>query len=69
MVKLHYKESEHMLWFFIIFILMIVAFAFLIDKRRKKNNNNPHIPTNPNAKPGESSNFMMGDHKDTGGFQ
>jgi preprotein translocase subunit YajC len=58
-----------MLWFFIIFILLIVTFAFYIDRRRKRNNNNPHIPTNPNTKPGDSSNYMMGDNKDTGGFQ
>jgi hypothetical protein len=48
---------------------MIVTFAFFIDRRRKKNNNKPHIPTNPNSKPGDSSNYMMGDNKDTGGFQ
>lgn len=55
-------------WFFMIFIIIILGFAMLIDYRRKKNNNNPHIPTDPNAKPGDSSNYLMGDNKDTGGF-
>jgi len=49
------------------FILLICAFALFIDWRRKKNNNNPLTPTNPNAKPGDSSNYVMGDYKDTGG--
>lgn len=58
-----------MLWFISIIVLGIVAFSLLIEWRRKKNNNDPHITTNPNAKPGESSNYMMGDNRDTGGFQ
>jgi hypothetical protein len=58
-----------MLWILFIFVLLILAFAFFIDLRRKKNNNNPQIPTHPNAKPGDSSNYTMGDNKDTGGFQ
>ncbi|WP_192894720.1 hypothetical protein [Neobacillus notoginsengisoli] len=39
------------------------GFSLFIDWRRKKNNNNPLIPTDPNAKPGDSSNYMMGDNK------
>lgn len=58
-----------MVGFLFILILLILVFAFFIDWRRKRNNNNPHIPTNPNAKPSDSSNYMMGDNKDTGGFQ
>jgi len=57
------------IWFFIILILGILGFALIIDLKRKKNNNNPQIPTHPNAKPGDSSNYTMGDNKDTGGFQ
>lgn len=57
-----------MTWFFMILIILILGFAMLIDYRRKKNNNNPHIPTNPSTKPGESSNYLMGDNKDMGGF-
>lgn len=53
----------------LIFVLLILAFAFFIDFKRKKNNNNPKIPIHPNAKPGDSSNYTMGDNKDTGGFQ
>jgi hypothetical protein len=58
---------KSMMWFIITFVLIILAFALYIDWRRKKNNNNPHIPTNPNAKPGDSSNYMMGDNKYTNG--
>lgn len=58
-----------MTWFFIVFILLILALALLIDWRSKKNNNHPYLTIDPNAKPGESSNFLMGDYKDTGGFQ
>jgi hypothetical protein len=57
-----------MVWFFV-FILGILAFALLIDWRRKKRKDNLQKPINPNAKPGDDSNYMMGDNKDTGGFQ
>lgn len=57
------------MWWLVILIVTILLFALGIDLRRKKNNNNPHIPTNPNAKPGDSSNYMMGDNKYTGGGQ
>lgn len=56
-----------MKWLLIIFLLLVVAFAIFIDWRRNKNKNHPHIPTNPNTKPGESSNYMMGDNRYTGG--
>ncbi|WP_421378296.1 hypothetical protein ACOJQI_12635 [Bacillus salacetis] len=55
------------MWWFVIMIGGILLFALLIDFRRKKNNNNPHIPTDPNAKPGDSSNYMMGDNRYTNG--
>jgi hypothetical protein len=51
----------------LVFVLGTLGFAFFIDWRRKKNNNNPYIKTNPNSKPGESSNYMMGDNKYTNG--
>ncbi|WP_200869987.1 hypothetical protein [Cytobacillus firmus] len=57
------------MWWLLIFIAGIILFSLLIDWRRKKNNNNSHISINPNGKPGESSNYLMGDNKDTGGFQ
>lgn len=57
-----------MIWFLMIFVLLIVAFSLWIDWRRKKNNNDPQTTTNPNAKPGDSSNYMMGDNKYTGGL-
>jgi hypothetical protein len=55
-----------MVWFLVL-IFGILAFSALIDWRRKKNNNNPHMPTDPNAKPGDSSNYTMGDNRDAGG--
>ncbi len=50
-------------------VVLTLGLAFFIDWRRKKNNNNPQIPTNPNAKPGDSSNYMMGDNKYSSGGQ
>ncbi|WP_139125149.1 protein BatD [Bacillus solimangrovi] len=58
-----------MWWLLAILVVGVLLFALFIDWRRKKKKNNPHITTNPNTKPGESSNYMMGDNKDTGGFQ
>jgi hypothetical protein len=55
-------------WFFILLILFILGLALLIDWNRKKTNNNPHMTIHPATKPGESSNYMMGDSpKDSGG--
>jgi len=59
----------NIIWFFIAFILGILGLSLIIDFMRKKNNNNPHIPTNPNAKPGDSSNYLMGDNRYTNGGQ
>ncbi|MBE3102631.1 MAG: hypothetical protein IMZ40_00120 [Bacilli bacterium] len=52
------------------FVFGILAMAALVDRKRKKNNNYPHIPTNPNVKPGDSENYKMGDHNHhiNGGF-
>jgi hypothetical protein len=55
------------LTWFIVSILGIFVSALMIDLRNKRINNNPHIPTNPNAKQGESSNYVMGDNKYTNG--
>lgn len=50
-----------MLWIFLIGILIVFALAFFIDRKRKKNHNAPHIPVDPDNKPGEDSNYKMGD--------
>mgnify|MGYP005832143961 CR=1 FL=1 len=55
------------MWWVAAVIGGILLFALFIDLRRRKNNNNPHIPTNPNAKQGESSNYMMGDNRYSSG--
>jgi hypothetical protein len=57
-----------MIWFLFFTILIVLGFAFFIDRRRKKINNNPQKITHPHAKPGDDSNYMMGDNKDHGGF-
>ncbi|UTR10330.1 hypothetical protein MM300_21040 [Evansella sp. LMS18] len=56
-----------MIWFFALLVFLIIAFAILIDWRRKRNNNIPNKMTHPEAKPGDSSNYMMGDHRPGGG--
>lgn len=55
-----------MTWLFIL-ILGILGFALIIDFKRKKNNNNPEHNTHPHAKPGDDSNYMMGDNKHSDG--
>ncbi|WP_179125691.1 hypothetical protein [Rossellomorea marisflavi] len=62
------KEATDV-WWFVILIVGILLFALFIDRRRKKRNNHPHRPTDPNAKPGDSSNYMMGDNRHTGSGQ
>ncbi|MEW5570268.1 hypothetical protein [Rossellomorea marisflavi] len=57
------------MWWFVILIVGILLFALFIDRRRKKRNNHPHRPTDQNAKPGDSSNYMMGDNRHTGSGQ
>jgi hypothetical protein len=52
-----------MLWF-LIFIGVILFLAFLIDWRRKKNNNHSH---HSSAKPGEHTNYQMGENRFTSG--
>jgi hypothetical protein len=56
-------------WGLIIFLVVLVlGIASYIDWRNKKTNNNPHITIHPSTKPGESSNYTIGDsHKDSGG--
>jgi hypothetical protein len=56
-----------MAWFFLVIVLTIVGLALFIDIKRKRNYNHPLVPTNPNAKPGDSSNYIMGDNKHIGG--
>ncbi|MDM5317447.1 hypothetical protein QUF49_15660 [Fictibacillus sp. b24] len=55
-----------MTWFWV-FIGGMLLFALFIDWRRKRNNNNPHSSTYSGAKPGDSTNYQMGDNRYTGG--
>lgn len=58
------------LWFIIfVTVFPLLALGALIDWKRKKNNNNPHISTNPNVKPGDTTNYRVGGNENnTGGF-
>ncbi|MGE8205546.1 hypothetical protein ACQKP0_13380 [Heyndrickxia sp. NPDC080065] len=58
-----------MFWFIIISVLVVITFASLIERKRKKINNHPLKLTHPNAKPGDSSNYLMGDNRHTDGVQ
>ncbi|MGP4081195.1 hypothetical protein ACTWQL_14900 [Pseudalkalibacillus sp. R45] len=53
-------------WFFG-FLGALLAFAGIIDWRRKKNKNTSQHSMNPNAKSGESSNYVMGDNRYSSG--
>lgn len=50
-----------MLW--LIFLIgAVLLFAFLIDWKRQRINNHGEAPINSHAKPGEDSNYSMGNH-------
>ena len=55
-----------MVWLFIL-IAGLILFAILIDHRNKKINNSSGVTKNPAAKPGDSSNYTMGDNHFTHG--
>lgn len=50
-------------------IIATLVFAYYIDRRRKKINNTMQKGISPSEKPGESSNYTMGDNHYTGGGQ
>ncbi|HEX6922935.1 MAG TPA: LPXTG cell wall anchor domain-containing protein [Bacillales bacterium] len=50
-----------MIWVFVIGLIIALGSAFLIDRRRKKIRNNPRTTIDPNNKPGDGSNYKMGD--------
>ena len=52
-----------MFWLMLIIAVILLACAFLIDRRNKRIKNSPLKTTNAHAKPGESTNFMMGDNR------
>ena len=56
-----------MLWVMGALILGLVIFAFLIDRRNRKMRNLSIQSINPHEKPGESTNYTMGDNKYTHG--
>ncbi|MED1712011.1 hypothetical protein P4V29_33885 [Bacillus thuringiensis] len=50
---------------FLSLITVMLLFAWFLDRKRKKDMHRKTI--NPNAKPGESNNYMMGDNRYFGG--
>lgn len=57
-----------MIWLIIIIVIFILlTLASFIDRKRKKNNNDPYLSSDPNAKPGEDTNYMIGDNRYTNG--
>lgn len=50
-------------------IIATLAFAYGIDRRRRKINNTTQKGISPSDKPGESTNYTMGDNHYTGGGQ
>ena len=56
-----------MIWIISIPIIVLLACGLLVDRKRKKRNDYPQIGTNPDSKPGDSSNFKMGDNHYTSG--
>lgn len=57
-----------MIWLIVLIILIvIISLALHVDERNKKINKNIQNPSNSNAKPGESTNYTMGDNRYTNG--
>ncbi|MBK3495257.1 hypothetical protein JFL43_10415 [Viridibacillus sp. YIM B01967] len=57
-----------MFWLFAILVIVFaLGLALFVDLKRKKFKNNPNITTHPNAKSGDSTNYLMGDNRYTNG--
>ncbi|WP_165767516.1 hypothetical protein [Tetzosporium hominis] len=54
------------MWIFFGFAAFALGLAFVTDKKNKINRSH-HSPINSNAKPGEDSNYTMGDNHYTHG--
>lgn len=48
---------------FIVPVVVVLALAVYVDIRNRKMKNKNQTMINPNAKPGEDSNYMMGDNR------
>lgn len=55
------------MWIFFIPIVLLISLGTWIDWRRKKRNDIAHRESNPHTRPGESSNYQMGDNNYTSG--
>ena len=56
-----------MIWIISIPITILLALGMLVDRKRKKRIDYSHKGTNLNVKPGDSSNYKMGDNNYTSG--
>ncbi|MGE6684738.1 hypothetical protein [Paenisporosarcina sp. NPDC076907] len=54
-------------WFFGAMFTMLFGLGVYIDWRRKKINNHPFRSTHPHAKPGDDTNYRMGDNNNHSG--
>jgi len=54
-------------WMMFVPIMILLGLGVLVDLKRKKRNDYLHKATNPDAKPGDSTNYKMGDNNYTSG--
>lgn len=62
-----WKGSVLIMWIFSIPVGLLLAFGVLIEWKRKRRNDYSHRGTNSHTRPGESSNYKMGDNNYTSG--
>lgn len=55
------------MWIFVIPITSLLALGGFIEWKRKRRNDLTHKVSNPHTRPGESTNFKMGDNNYTSG--
>ncbi|WP_192806484.1 hypothetical protein [Planococcus donghaensis] len=55
------------MWIFIVPIASLISLGALIEWKRKKRNDTSLNAINPHTRPGESSNYQMGDNHYTSG--
>lgn len=55
------------MWIFFIPITFLLSFGLLIEWKRKRRNDYALKGSNPHTRPGESTNYKMGDNNYTSG--
>lgn len=54
------------MWYFLVPLGIVTALGFAVDRRRRASAYSDK-PMHPDAKPGDSSNYLMGDNRYTSG--